>query len=98
MSIIGLLAGCVGTMDSLQEVKGEAPIAGGCEVEVTAAGTADVLARRMVKGAFVVGYMITGPSPSEVDITGYCEGVKRKELRGVAPRRAGTIEFGSLAP
>ena len=96
--ILALASGCVGTMDSLHAVTGEAPAARKCEVTVTEPNTARVSAREKVSGAFSVSYMASGPFPPKVDVTAYCDGVKVKEMKGISPRSMGDTDLGKLAP
>ena len=96
--IVALLSGCVGTIDSLHYVAGEAPTDRGCEVKVLGTGTADVFAHERVRGKFSVGYTSSGPFPPRVDIVAYCDGAKIKELKRIAPRDYGTIDLGQLSP
>ncbi len=96
--VLSLAPGCVGTMDSLHEVKGEAPVARDCEVTVTEASDARVRAREKVSGTFSVSYMASGPFPSKVDVAAYCGGVKVKEVKGISPRSMGDTDLGKLAP
>lgn len=97
VSFVALLVGCVGTVDSLHSVEGEAPNNAECEVKVTTTGTSKVLAQDKVRGKFSVVYVASGPSPSNVDIAANCNGVKVRELNGVAPRPNATIDLGKLA-
>ena len=85
-------------MDSLHAVTGEAPDGSNCEVTVTEPDSARVSRKAKVSGAFSVSYMASGPFPSKVDVTAYCDGVKVKEMKGISPRNAGDTDLGKLAP
>ena len=96
--ILPLMYGCIGTIDSLHAVRGEAPSAGNCEVTVAENDGARLVEREKVSGAFSVRYMASGPFPAKVDVAAYCNGIKVKELKGISPRTAGDIDLGKLAP
>jgi hypothetical protein len=98
IGFLALASACVGTIDSLHYVQGEAPSSAGCEVLVSEAGSSHEKAREKVSGSFRVGYTAGGPFPSDVDIAAYCDGVKVKELKGVSPRQVGNTNLGKLAP
>jgi len=91
-----LLTGCVGTMDSLHYVVGEAPGNAQCEVRLTEAGTAESIRKETVQGKFRISFTASGPFPSRVDVAAYCDGIKVKELKAVAPRKMDTIDLGEL--
>ena len=92
------LAGCVGTIDSLHTVEGEAPTNASCEVRITEAGTPRLVKKQEVEGKFSVTYVASGPFPSEIDVTAFCGGAKVKEVKNVSPRREGTVSLGIIAP
>ena len=96
--LAALTSGCVGTMDSLHAVKGQAPQTPGCDVAVSEAGTGRLIRKEKVHGNFSVDYTAGGPFPPKVDIAAYCNGTKVKELKAVAPRTVGEIDLGKLAP
>jgi hypothetical protein len=98
VAVLGLASGCIGTMDSLHAVKGEAPVARDCEVTVAEADSGRVSAREKVSGAFSVSYMASGPFPPKVDVAAYCNGAKVKEMKGISPRHVGDTNLGKLAP
>jgi hypothetical protein len=96
--VIAPLLGCVGTVDSLHMVQGEAPATGGCAVVISKAGTADVIAKESVRGSFSVMYAASGPIAPSVDISAECFGATVKELKAVSPRSMGNVQLGNLAP
>lgn len=93
-----LTSACVGTMDSLHSIKGQAPEDGSCEVTITTAYEPPLVSVRKVRGDFSLGYTAGGPFPPRVDVAAYCNGVKVKERRAIDPRRMGDIDLGTLAP
>jgi hypothetical protein len=97
-STLALASGCIGTVDSLHYVSGEAPSAANCEVSISEAGGARQLKSEKVRGAFRVSYIASGPFPPRVDVAAYCDGTKVKEAKGVSPRNVGDTDFGKLAP
>ena len=97
LGVFIFVSGCVGTLDSLHVVKGEAPLSDNCEVIVTDPLTAGVIANEKVAGIFSVVYVSGGVLP-EVDVTAYCNGAKVRALKAVAPRNVGDIDLGKLAP
>ena len=96
--VLALASGCIGTMDSLHAVKGEAPSAGNCEIAATEAGGARLVEKRKVSGVFSVSYTAGGPFPPKVDVAAYCNGAKVRELKGISPRSEGDTDLGKLAP
>ena len=98
VAILVLASGCIGTMDSLHAVRGEAPAGSNCEVTVTQPNNAGVTTKEKVSGPFSVSYMASGPFPPKVDVTAYCDGVKVKEMKGISPRNVGDTDLGKLAP
>ena len=98
MVVVATLLGCVGTVDSLHMVQGEAPATDACEVVISKVGTTDVIAKESVRGNFSITYAASGPISSSVDISAACFGATVKELRGVSPRSTGNVQLGKLAP
>ena len=96
--ILAVASGCIGTMDSLHAVKGEAPAGSNCEVTVTEPDSARVSRQEKVSGTFSVSYIASGPFPPKVDVAAYCDGVKVKEMKGISPRNVGDTDLGKLAP
>jgi hypothetical protein len=97
-AVLASASSCIGTMDSLHAVKGEAPSAGNCEITVTEADGSRVVEKEKVSGVFSVSYMASGPFPPKVDVAASCNGVKVRELKGISPRNAGDTDLGKLAP
>ena len=95
---VAALFGCVGTVDSVHSVQGDAPGSGECNVTVTKGDSSNVIASETVRESFSVYYGAAGPFPSSVDITARCNGVIVKELKAVSPRSSGNIQLGTLAP
>ena len=85
-------------MDSIHTIKGDAPELRTCDVTVTEAGSARLLRKEQVRGAFSFEFVSAGPLPPKLDIAAYCDGTKVKEVRDIAPRTAGEIDLGKLAP
>src|SRR5262245_15504570 len=83
--------GCVGTMDSLHAVKGEAPHSGSCDISVVDTETGGLLAFREVAGTFSVTYTAGGYVP-RVDVLAYCNNAKVRDLKAVSPRSVGDID------
>jgi hypothetical protein len=92
------LLGCVGTMDSVHTVEGEAPADARCEVRVLRSGTSEVIKQQAVSGRFSISYLASGPAPGKVDVTAYCNGSKVREVPAFAPRGMEVIDLGVLAP
>jgi hypothetical protein len=98
VTVVVLVCGCVGTIDTLHSVKGEAPAVRDCEITVTESHSSRVIEKERVSGAFSVTYMASGPFPPKVDVAAYCNGVKVKEMKGISPRNTGDTNLGTLAP
>jgi len=98
VAVLGLASGCIGTMDSLHAVKGEAPVSRDCEVTVAETQSGRLSAKEKVSGVFSVAYMASGPFPPKVDVAAYCNGAKVKEMKGISPRDVGDTNLGKLAP
>ena len=93
-----ILAGCAGTRDSLNRIKGTAPEDGSCSVVVLEAGTASVLSTQQVRGEFSVGIGLGDANPRKVDVAGVCNGKTVKMLRNIVPGSIGTTELGVVTP
>lgn len=93
--LLVIASGC----HSVHLIKGHAPEDGSCEVVKTVAFAPPSVSRQTVRGDFAITHIAGGLFPPSVDIVAYCNGVKVKELKGVAPLRAGKeIDLGNVAP
>jgi hypothetical protein len=93
-----LLAGCAGTLDSLDQIKGVAPEDGSCSVVVYEGGTSNVLSTQSVRGRFSVGFGLGDAYPRKVDIAGVCNGKTTRFFGHVVPGSIGVTEIGNIAP
>ena len=90
------LTGCVGTIDSLHRVEGEAP-ATGCTVSILRAGTNEVITTENVRGKFSFAHTAGGPFASRVDIVARCNDAVVKEVKSVSLRDVGDVQLGRIA-
>jgi hypothetical protein len=93
-----ILAGCAGTLDHLNQIKGTAPEDGSCSIVVLEGGTANILSTQQVRGNFSVGFNLGSDYPRKVDVTGVCNGKTVKMLRNIVPGSIGTTELGAVTP
>jgi len=92
------LSACVGTADSLHEVRGVAPANDACHVAVLETGTSRVIQSQDVRGEFTMTYSVGGLGSPTVDITATCNGKLVRQLKAVRPRAVGVADLGTLAP
>lgn len=95
--MVPFVAGCIGPVDSIHRVTGNAPSDAKCEVSVREADSAYVLARKTVKDSFAVIYQASGPFPSSVDIVANCNGITTRELKAISPRSSKDVDLGNIA-
>src|SRR6266850_6281578 len=96
--VLSPLAACLGTIESLHVVKGEAPQGANCEILISEARSGRVTDVEKVQGSFRVQYVASGPFPPKLNIAAYCDQQKIKELKNVAARGLNEIDLGKLAP
>ena len=97
-SLTTALCACVGTVDSLHEVHGVAPVNDACRIAIVEAGTSHVVRSQDVRGEFTMSYTISGFGSPTVDINATCNGKLVRQLKAVRPRATGVAELGTLAP
>ena len=93
-----VLAGCAGTLDSLNRIRGVAPEDGSCSVVVYEGGTPNVLSTQEVRGRFSVGFGLGDDYQRKVDVAGVCSGKTTRFFGHVVPGSVGVTEIGNIAP